>query len=45
MKYVMLLLAVFALGLAPAACGKKPGTVSAPQGEEADRFPRTYPAR
>lgn len=24
-------------------CGKKPEFVSPPQGEEADRFPRTYP--
>ncbi len=31
----------FALALS--GCGKKPKTVDAPQGKEADRFPQVYP--
>lgn len=31
-----------ALGLS--ACGRKPEFVDPPQGEELDRFPRTYPS-
>ena len=33
-----------AVSLAVAGCGKKPDGVLAPQGEENDTFPRTYPS-
>ncbi|HPD82800.1 MAG: hypothetical protein R3D88_01045 [Alphaproteobacteria bacterium] len=32
------------LSLPVVACGIKPSSVDAPQGEENDSFPRTYPA-
>ena len=35
---------VAAISLAAAGCGKKPDGVLPPQGEENDRFPRTYPS-
>lgn len=38
----LLILCLFALGAA--GCGKKPDQVLPPQGEENDRFPRTYPS-
>lgn len=39
----IVLLLVLSLGLGLSACGKKPSDVSAPQGEENDTFPNTYP--
>jgi hypothetical protein len=36
-------LLVVGLCLLAGACGVKPGSVSAPEGVEHDRFPRTYP--
>ncbi len=42
---VRLVLAALILAAVPlAGCGKKPGGVTAPQGEENDTFPRTYPS-
>jgi|GEM_PF-2096839 predicted small lipoprotein YifL len=38
------LIIVLATALALAACGKKPASVSPPQGEAKDTFPRTYPS-
>lgn len=40
-RYVAL--ALVGLSLAVGACGKKPSDVTAPQGEENDTFPNTYP--
>ncbi|MBX2835026.1 MAG: hypothetical protein KTR28_08660 [Micavibrio sp.] len=39
----LLKLTVFAICLGTAACGIKPDSVSAPGGEDASSFPRTYP--
>ena len=33
------------LSLPMAACGVKPKSVDAPQGNDKDQFPRTYPAK
>ncbi|MEO1249007.1 MAG: hypothetical protein AAFW76_04130 [Pseudomonadota bacterium] len=39
----ILALLLIALSLGLAGCGKKPSDVTAPQGEENDTFPNTYP--
>lgn len=44
MRRATLVALAAALLLAVAGCGKKPAFVSPPQGEEQDRFPRTYPS-
>jgi len=41
MRWLVILAAVLALGLV--GCGKKPSDVTAPQGEENDTFPNTFP--
>jgi hypothetical protein len=38
--FLVFLLAIACLGT---GCGIKPGSVSAPQGEDKDNFPRVYP--
>ncbi|MGP1397780.1 MAG: hypothetical protein ACTS3R_19935 [Inquilinaceae bacterium] len=38
------LAAALAAALGLGACGRKPEFVDPPQGEELDRFPRTYPS-
>lgn len=40
----LVLAALIVAALPLAGCGKKPGSVTAPQGEENDTFPRTYPS-
>ena len=42
-RTVALALGALAVALALAGCGKKPKTLDAPQGKEADRFPQVYP--
>ena len=44
MRAAALMTVLICLALGVAGCGKKPDQVSPPQGEEADRFPRTYPS-
>jgi len=43
-RLALVLAALILVALPLAGCGKKPGGVTAPQGEEEDRFPRTYPS-
>lgn len=38
-----MLLALLAMALAPAGCGKKPGDPVPPPGADPERFPKTYP--
>lgn len=42
-RSLALTLAVAAVALTLAGCGKKPSVLDAPQGKEADRFPQPYP--
>jgi hypothetical protein len=44
MRRISLILIAVCFALGAAGCGKKPDRVLAPQGEENDRFPRTYPS-
>jgi hypothetical protein len=44
MRRLVLVLALLALVPALASCGKKPSVLHAPQGDENDTFPRTYPS-
>ncbi len=39
-----ILVGCLALGLGLAACGRKPNAVDPPSGDDAPRFPRTYPS-
>lgn len=44
MRRISLFVIAACLALGAAGCGKKPDQVLPPQGEENDRFPRTYPS-
>ncbi len=46
MKHVLKIIVVLIFVTLPlTACGVKPGSVDAPQGNDKDLFPRTYPSK
>ena len=46
MKHTLkMIIALTVLSLPLSACGIKPSSVDAPQGEDKDLFPRTYPSK